>query len=457
MSLRSLLAVVLLAAWSPLAGVAAPIPAKDRVVILITIDGFPAWLWHDPALPVPNLRRLAAEGASAEAMQVVNPSITWICHTTLVTGVGPIQHGVLFNGLLVRPGIDKPPTIDQWRDKAELVRVPTVYDAAHKAGLKTAQVDWVAILNSGTIDHEFLELPKPDGEIERELIADGKLTPNDLHNFVKGKSPAWRDMIYNDAAIDILTKHRPNFLLMHYLNTDALNHADGPGSMASYAAYALVDYQIRDLLASLDAAGFKDKATVLITTDHGFKKVKTGIWPNVALRKAGLLEATGGSVTKCDAYVVVEGGLAFAYVTDPAKRDAVLPKLREICSGLEGVDNVIDGKDAHSIDIPTPAENQGTGDLILLAKPGYAFQAKVDGDATNGDPKGYYGTHGYLASDPELDGVFIAWGYGIKPGTNLGKIRNRDVAPTVAELLGVSLPNVEGHALTEMLDLKPAP
>ncbi len=447
---RFLFAALLLGVFT--AAVAAPsIPAKDRVVILITIDGFPAWLWHDPALPVPTLRKLAAEGAVADSMEVVNPSITWICHTTLVTGVGPIKHGVLFNGLLVRQGTDKPPMIEPWHDKSELVHVPTIYDVAHQAGLKTAQVDWVAILNSGTIDHEFLEIPKPTGEIERELIAKGDLTENEVRNFIKGKSPAWRDLMWNRAAIEILTVHKPNFLLMHYLNTDALNHADGPGSMASYAAYALVDYQIRDLLASLETAGLKDKATVIITTDHGFKKVKTGIWPNVALRQAGLIEANGATVTKCDAYVVVEGGLAFAYVTDPAKRAAVLPKLREICAGLEGVDKVIDGADAHSIDIPTPAENQGTGDLILVAKPGYAFQAKVDGDATTGDPKNYYGTHGYLASDPELDGIFLAWGYGIKPGTQLGKIRNRDVAPTIAELLGVPLPNVEGRVLKEML------
>jgi predicted AlkP superfamily pyrophosphatase or phosphodiesterase len=448
---RAYLAIALILLLPRISPAAPPIPAKDRTVILITIDGFPAWLWHDPALPVPTLHRLAAEGAEATSMEVVNPSITWICHTTLVTGVGPIKHGVLFNGLLVRPGPTSPPMIEPWHDKAELVRVPTIYDVAHQAGLKSAQVDWVAILNSGTIDDEFLEIPKPTGAIERELISAGALTEEDVRNFIKGKSPAWRDMMWNRAAIDIVEKHHPNLLLMHYLNTDALNHADGPGSMASYAGYALVDYQIRDLLAGIEAAGLKDKATVIITTDHGFKKVKTGIWPNVALRKAGLLEANGGTVTKCDAYVVVEGGLAFAYVTDPAKREAVLPKLREICAGLEGVDKVIDGKDAHSIDIPTPAENQGTGDLILLAKPGYAFQAKVDGDATNGDPKGYYGTHGYLASDPELDGVFLAWGYGIKPGTKLGKIRNRDVAPTIAELLGVSLPNVEGRVLREML------
>ena len=69
-----------------------------------------------------------------------------------------------------------PPAIEQWRDKADLVHVPTVYDAAHRAGLKTAQVDWVAILNSGTIDYEFLELPTLGGAMEKELIDAGEIT-----------------------------------------------------------------------------------------------------------------------------------------------------------------------------------------------------------------------------------------------------------------------------------------
>src|SRR5688572_10550065 len=43
---------------------------KDRHVVLVTIDGFPASLWHDPALPIPTLRQLAADGASADAMTV---------------------------------------------------------------------------------------------------------------------------------------------------------------------------------------------------------------------------------------------------------------------------------------------------------------------------------------------------------------------------------------------------
>lgn len=77
-------------------------PQKDSHVVMISLDGFPAWLFKDESLMIPNLRKLAAEGAMAKAMTVSNPSITWINHTTLVTGVHPRRHGVLYNGLLVR-------------------------------------------------------------------------------------------------------------------------------------------------------------------------------------------------------------------------------------------------------------------------------------------------------------------------------------------------------------------
>ena len=85
---------------------------KDRQVVLVTIDGFPARLWLDPNLPLPTLRQLAADGATADAMTVSNPSITWPCHTSLITGVTPQKHGVLFNGLLVRQPGGQPPKVE---------------------------------------------------------------------------------------------------------------------------------------------------------------------------------------------------------------------------------------------------------------------------------------------------------------------------------------------------------
>jgi len=427
------------------------IPAKDRIVVLISVDGFPAWIWKDPHLVIPNLRKLAAEGAVAEKMTVSNPSITWINHTTLVTGVNPQKHGVLFNGLLVRGGPTQPPAIEQWRDKADMVFAPTVYDAAFKAGLKTAQVDWVAILNSGTIHHEFLEIPKFGGAIEQEMIAAGAVTADDIRNWTKGRGIVWRDAIWTKAATHIVEKHKPNLLLYHLLTTDAVNHQNGPGSFASYAAYAYADRLIGDLLDSLERAGLRDRATIVVATDHGFKKVQKVIHTNVALRDAGLIRLKEGKVESCDAYVMPQGGLAFVYVTDPAKRAELLPKLKTLCAGLEGVKQVIDGNDGPTLGMPTPAENQGMGDLVLYAKDGYAFYQGLEGAEVIRESKGYLGTHGYPNSDPELDGIFLASGYGIKPGTKLERVANLDVAPTIAELLGVPLPKVDGRVLKEIL------
>ena len=35
----------------------------------------------------------------------MNPVVTWPNHTTMVTGVRPAVHGVMWNGLLVRDGV----------------------------------------------------------------------------------------------------------------------------------------------------------------------------------------------------------------------------------------------------------------------------------------------------------------------------------------------------------------
>lgn len=432
---------------------AAP-PAPDRTVIMISIDGFPAWMWHDPTTPVPHLRQLAAAGASAEAMTVSNPSITWINHTTLVTGVSPRRHGVLYNGLLVRGAAGQPPAIEQWRDKADLVHVPTLYDVAHQAGLRTAQVDWVAILNSGTIDHEFLELPKAGGALERELISAGRIEASDIARFTAGANIAWRDMIWTRAAVHIVREHHPNLLLFHLLTTDAVNHAYGPGSTASYAAYGYADALVGELMRAVDEAGLKGQTTYLVVTDHGFKKVRKTIDVNVALQAEGLIRLKESAVADCDAYTMPEGGMAFVYVTDPAKRAELVPRLKQLCAGIEGVAQVVEGADANSFGMPTPAENQGTGDVILFAKPGYAFLKSAGWKDVVSDTKAYLGTHGYLASDPELDGIFVAAGRGIKPGVNLGRISNLDVAPTAARLLGLELKDVEGKVLEEALESK---
>lgn len=426
---------------------------KDRHVILITIDGFPAKLWNDLSLPLPTLRKLAADGAAAEAMMTSNPSVTWPAHTTLVTGVTPRIHGVLFNGLVVRQGPGKPLKIEPWVDKTSLVFTPTLYDVAHAAGLTTAESDWVAVTRAKGITWSFAELPNPNGPVEQAMIAAGVATAEDMQAMQPGRrqKTIWRDGMWTRAAAFMFSQYKPNLLLYHTLNTDGIHHRYGPGTDPSYTALAYADRLVGDLLKTVDETGLRAQTTVIVTTDHGFKTVTQYAYPNVILKKAGLLKAAGPTVTQCDAYTLSSGGIALVYVTDPARRAELIPQLKELFGQAAGIERVIDARDAHSIGMPTPDENAGMGDLILYPKVGHAFSAAAAGDVVVGPTVNYSGTHGYFNDDPELDGIFIASGAGIKPGVKLGRIRNLDVAPTLARLMELELPKVEGRVLEEIL------
>ncbi|HVW36004.1 MAG TPA: hypothetical protein VHB99_01825, partial [Pirellulales bacterium] len=61
------------------------------------------------------------------------------------------------------------------------------------------------------------------------------------------------------------------------------------------------------------------------------------------------------------------------------------------------------------------------------------------------------GNHGYIATNPKMNAVFVASGAGIKPGAKLGMIENIDLAPTIAHLLGQKLPAADGRVLREIL------
>ena len=161
-------------------------PAKDRTVVLISLDGFPAFALEDPKASVPTLRKLAREGSFAPRMKGTNPTVTWPAHTTMITGVPPAQHRVLYNGMLFRDGTDKPPKVVQWRPKTEMVKAPTVYDLAYQAGLTTAEADWVAVYEAPTITYPFPEIPSVNGKIEKgralaEIIAQ---TDSEIEVFV---------------------------------------------------------------------------------------------------------------------------------------------------------------------------------------------------------------------------------------------------------------------------------
>ena len=412
------------------------IPAKKRMVVLISLDGFPGYALEDPKQPIPTLRRLMRNGISAR-MQTINPTITWPNHTTMVTGVHADEHGLLLNGTILRTNGWPPVRVDPKIDKVKMVHAPTVSDAAHAAGLTTAQIDWVAINNAPTITWPFNEWATPEGPVEREMIERGALTKEEVQDFTKANI-VWRDQVWTKAASYLIREHKPNLVLFHLLTLDATHHRYGPGTIAATTAMAFLDSCVAEVVNAVQHAGMTERTTFLVVSDHGFKGYTNQIRATVALETASLGKA---------AYVLPEGGSAFLYLS-PTNAPEVSAKVIDLMKSVEGVADVILPDRFAALGLPQPEPDGQMFDVLLAAKPGYSFSGATGGAVTAAVPQ-QAGSHGYLASDPDLDAIFIASGYGIKPGTKLERAWTMDVAPTVAKLLGLNLPKATGHALNK--------
>lgn len=447
--MRRVVILALALGWSGWVGPASfraaqPADASGTVVV-ISLDGFPASALHDPLVPVPTLRRLAAAGAMADAMVVANPAVTWPNHTTMVTGVPASKHGVLYNGILVRGGPKDALRVEPWRDKREMVRSDTVYDLAFRAGMTTAQVDWVAIQNPGTITWAFPERPRADGAVEKEMIAAGVVSQAEVEGFTRLPITR-RDQIWTDAAAHIIRTHKPRLMLMHLLTLDSTHHRYGPGSLAASGAMAFLDAQVARVVDAVKSAGLESRTSLIVVSDHGFKPTKQVIRANAVLRQAGLLTGDAAAL-QADAFVVPEGGTAMVYVTDPRNRERLRGKLAELFSGTEGIARVLNESEFASFGLPSVAANAQMADLVLVAKDGYAFGNGAEGEAVVPAAAGGAGHHGSLSTDAEMNAIFIASGYRIRPGARLGPVGSIDVAPTIAALLGLKMGAVEGKAL----------
>ncbi len=421
-----------MAVWCAL--VFAQAPAKDRMVVVISLDGFPGYALDDPKLPVPTLRRLIQNGVAAR-MAPVNPTVTWPNHTAMVTGVRADEHGLLANGTISRTGTGPAMKVEPMIEKEKMVHAPTVYDAAFKAGLTTAQVDWVAINRARTITWAFSEWASAEGPLEQEMIRAGVITAADLDKFEKSNI-LFRDQTWTTAAVHLIREHQPNLLLFHLLSLDTVHHQYGPGTLAGTAAIAFLDGCVARVVEAVRAAGMSDRTTFFVVSDHGFKRYTKQVRPAVALAQAGLTNQV---------FVMPEGGTAYVYM-DASRAAELAPKVTQAFQGVEGIDRVIGPEGFAELGLAPPEREPQMFQLLLTAKDGYSFSGATGGPVTAAVPQ-QAGSHGYLASDPEMEAIFIASGYGVRPGQKPAKVANIDVAPTIAKLLGVALPTAKGKPI----------
>jgi len=429
-------------------------PGKDRYVVIISIDGFPAEALWDERIPLKAIRSLAGSGVWSDKFIPSTPTVTWPNHTTLVTGVHPEKHGVLTNGRYVdtRFGIVRDSNVD----RQALTSHPSIYDAAYEAGLITAEINWPVTRNAETLHFSMPDAPNgiehTTPQLLRELLEAGILDDETDATF-RSKGIISRDDIWTAAAEHVIINHRPNLLLFHLLNVDSTHHRYGKATSAGFTSLALADTQIQRILNALELSGIRDRTSVFVVSDHGFMNVTHRVHPNILLREHGLIELDeNGMFLDANILAVSNGGTAMVFSRNSDTREQDLDIAYRIFSAAEGISRVIRPEEYPAFGLPLPEENANMGHLVLNAAENYSFGNDLSGIDHVEKLNETVGSHGYLADVPEMKTLFIASGFGIRSGMQLGRIDNRSLAPTAAAILGLMMPNADGSVLQEILE-----
>jgi predicted AlkP superfamily pyrophosphatase or phosphodiesterase len=423
-------------------------PGSRVPVVLIAIDGLkPDYVLAADrhGLKIPHLRRLAAEGAYASNVTGVMPTVTYPSHTTLVTGVSPAKHGIVANTHF------DPFSRNQggWYWYTEDIKAQTLWDAAKEARLVTASVDWPATAGAA-ITHNIVQYWRAGTVHDRKLIRVVS-TPGLLSEIeaVVGPYPEGNDYSIGaderrvEFSLYLLRHKRPALQLVYFGGLDHEEHDNGPDSKEAYAGLERIDALVGRVRAEAEKLG-NGKAFVCVVSDHGFAKTGHELRLNAALREAGLIELdAAGKVKEWRAMAWNSGGstaIQLREANDEATRDKVRKLLAQLAADPEsGIFRIYETEEARKRGgFPDAA-------FVVGVKPGWYFGGGFDGPITRATRPG--GTHGYLPEVTEMDSSFFIVGPGIQASRNLGRIDMRDIAPTLAKLLGVTLSQAEGRDL----------
>ena len=437
--------------------------AQTPSVLMISIDGMrPDYVTKADAhgLKVPTLRRLMAEGAYAEGVTGVFPTVTYPSHTTLVTGVWPAEHGIVNN-----QRFDPDHKLGgAWYWYADQIKVPTLWSAVHAAGFSTGSVGWPVTVDGNDIDFLIPEfwranLAEPANPDDRFLMNALSRPVSELDHiqarvtkpYMEGNDTSLQgDEVKTIYSLDILRQHKPKFMTIHLSSLDEEEHLHGPFSAEANSDLEDLDGMVTRL-AEQERTN-DPNALIVVVSDHGFADIDRMVNLGVAFVDAGLMHPLATSATlgvppasdwKAQPWGL--GGMFAIMLHDPADtatRDSVNTLIEKLAADpANGIEAVLNPEQvAASGGVPEAS-------FVVTLRKGYVPGANLTGSMVTSLP-GHLGTHGYNpATTPEMRASFFIAGAGIAHGKDLGIIDMRSIAPTLADVLSVTLRDAKGTRL----------
>ncbi|CCW20303.1 Alkaline phosphodiesterase I / Nucleotide pyrophosphatase [Sphingobium indicum BiD32] len=428
-----------------------PHTALAEPVLLISIDGLRPGdvLEADKrGLSLPNLHRFVTEGAHASGVTGVLPTLTYPSHTTLMTGTTPAKHGIVANNSFDPTGINQ----GGWYWYAQDIKVPTLWEAATKAGLTTGNIHWPVSVAARGVTWNLPQIWRTGHGDDAKLL-DALATPG-LKAELEAKVGAPYAMGIDESlpgdqlrgrfATALIAAHKPQFLTVYLTALDHEQHEKGPDSPAAKAVLEKIDAIVGDLVAAQMQA--HPDAVIALVSDHGFEATHSAINLYRPFIDAGLITlGKDGKVASWLAMPWISGGSAAIMLARPddaalaVQVKALLDKLA--ANPANGIAQVAD-----KAQVAAMGGNPQATFTINLA-PGYVTDIFRGSAAPVVGRSPVKGMHGYFPGPANLRATFMAMGQGVARGKDLGLIDMRAIAPTLAKLMGAPLPDADVEAL----------
>lgn len=412
-------------------------------VLLISIDGLqPADIFDADrrGIHIPNLKRFVTQGSYASGVVGVLPTVTYPSHATLITGVAPAEHGIVSN-----TGFD-PLQINQsgWYWYASDFKVPTLWDVAAKAGLKTANVHWPVSVGATSIsfnlpqvwrtghgdDIKLMKVLATPGLVDRLERSVGRPYAQGIDESITGDE---NRALFAEALI---RQEKPDFMTAYFTALDHEQHEKGPDTPDAHRILERIDAIVGKLVAA--QMEVDPDAVIAIASDHGFAATTTEINLYRAFIDAGLITLDpSGRIQSWQASPWNTGGSSAIMLADPndaslvARVEALLDKLKsDPANRIAAV--------AKPATIASMGGNPEASFYVNFEFGAYAgsFKGAAAPLVSAGSTKG---THGYFPDGTKMRSSFLIMGKNVPAGKNLGEIDMRAIAPMLATHLGIRL------------------
>ena len=425
--------------------------STDQHVIVISYDAFSHDNWA-AASAQPNLAKLIKKGAYTTEVQSVYPTLTYVIHSSYVTGLYPNKHGIYHNNPF-QPFV--PENDQDWHWFRQDIYGTTIYEVAKQHGLRTASILW-PVTGKADIQYNIPEIKAVRNENQAlKILKNGsKLFSLSMElkygKYRNGIAQPELDDFITMSAVDTIKSKRPNLFLLHLIDLDDAKHAMGTTGPHIDDVICRMDRRIGKIVQAVEDAGITNKTTFIIIGDHSQLDVRYKVHLNSLFVQHGLIYEEDGE-WKWRAYVQSAGGAAYLHIQSgdhEAERKALQLLHEAIENDLYGIEALYTREQLDALHVERKYR------YMLEAKVGYAFEddhtAEIVEDLHAKQKK--YATHGYSPLKPNYTSNFLVSGPNIAQNKKIGPMEVVDLAPTIAAIFGFHFPPCDGQARTEIFE-----